>query len=157
MVQRGFTLMEMLVVLAIIAILATMMVPSQGHRNIQTQVVESVELVDGYKAAIEAYFRAAGSFPADNEQAGMPAPELLMGNYLQRVDVLDGAMHLMMGNKFPASLQGSVVSLRPLLVEGSPSSPISWVCGYDEVPEGMKATADNRTDLEIKYLPLRYR
>ncbi len=155
--QRGFTLMEMLVVLAVIAILATLMMPSQGHRNVQTQVVESVELVDGYKAPIEAYFRAAGSFPADNEQAGMPAPELLMGNYLERVEVVEGAMHLTMGNKFPKSLQGSVISLRPLLVEGSPSSPISWVCGYDAVPEGMKAAADNRTNLDIKYLPLRCR
>ena len=81
----------------------------------------------------------------------------MIGNYLKRVDVVDGAMHLTMGNKFPESLQEGIVSLRPLVVEGSPASPLSWVCGYDAVPEGMKALAENRTSLEQKYLPLRCR
>ncbi|MFT5576344.1 MAG: type IV pilus assembly protein PilA [Bermanella sp.] len=80
-----------------------------------------------------------------------------MGSYLQRVDVDNGAMHLQFGRKFPESLSGKVLSIRPMVVEGSPSSPISWVCGYDAVPEGMQAQVDNLMDLEQRYLPIRCR
>lgn len=157
MKQSGFTLLEMLVVLAVIAILATLVVPSSGHRHIQQQVLESVELVERYKGVLEAHYVATGTFPENNEAAGMPAPEKLIGSYLDRVDVEAGAMHLTFGRKFPESLAGTQVTIRPVTVEGSPNSPVSWLCGYDAVPEGMSAAVDNRTDLELRYMPLRCR
>ncbi len=155
--MAGFTLMEMLVVLAVLAILATLVLPTSGNRHIQEQVVESLELVERYKANLEAHYLATGAFPADNEAAGMPAPKKLIGSYLQRVDVVEGAMHLRFGRKFPESLAGKKLSIRPVVVEDSPASPISWVCGYDSIPEGMHAATDNLTDLELRYLPLRCR
>ena len=54
--RRGFTLIEMLIVLAIIAILALIALPNNYHRTVQKQVVESVELVEGYKANIEQFY-----------------------------------------------------------------------------------------------------
>lgn len=154
---NGFTLMEMLVVLAVLAILATMMVPTSGYRNLQQQVLESVELVERYKLPLETSLRAAGKFAKDNKAAGMPEPEKLIGNYLHSVTVEDGAMHLEFGRKFPESRHGEILSIRPLTVKDSPASPISWVCGYDDVPEGMEAAGENRTDIELKALPLRCR
>ena len=153
----GFTLLEMLVVLAVLAILATLVMPSNANRHIQQQVVESVELVERYKDHLEAHYVASGSFPEDNEAANMPEPDKLIGSYLQRVEVDNGAMHLQFGRKFPESLAGYWLSIRPLVVEGSPYSPLSWVCGYDTIPEGFEAAVDNRTDLELRYLPLRCR
>ncbi len=153
----GFTLMEMLVVLAVLAILATMMVPTSGYRNLQQQVLESVELVERYKLPLETSLRASGKFAKNNKAAGMPEPDKMIGNYLQSVTVEDGAMHLTFGRKFPESRHGKVLSIRPLMVKDSPASPISWVCGYDDVPEGMEAVGENRTDLDIKALPLRCR
>lgn len=153
----GFTLLEMLVVLAIIAILATLVMPSNANRHIQKQVLESVELVERYQGNLEALYVATGAFPEDNKAAGMPEPEKIIGHFLQRVDVENGAMHLQFGRKFPESLAGKRLSIRPLIVEGSPGSPVSWVCGYDAVPQGMKANADNRTNLELTHLPLRCR
>lgn len=155
--RAGFTLLEMLVVLAVLAILATLVMPSNANRHIQQQVVESVELVERYKGHLEALYFATGSFPLDNEAAKMPEPDKLIGSYLQRVVVDNGAMHLQFGRKFPESLTGKWLSIRPLVVEGSPVSPISWVCGYDAIAEGMKAVVDNRTNLELAYLPLRCR
>lgn len=153
----GFTLIEMMVVLAVIAILATLMMPSNTNRHLQQQVLESVELVERYKNNLEAYYLASGEFPKNNKAAGMPKPEKLIGSYLQRVDVEHGAMHLQFGRKFPESHSGKVLSIRPIIVEGSPASPISWVCGYDTVAEGMEAQGENRTDIDVALLPLRCR
>ncbi|HCS28325.1 MAG TPA: prepilin-type cleavage/methylation domain-containing protein [Spongiibacteraceae bacterium] len=153
----GFTLLEMLVVLAIIAILATLVMPSNANRHLQQQVLESVELIERYKGNLEAFYSATGAFPADNEAANMPEPDKIIGSYVQRVDVENGAMHLQFGKKFPESLSGKRLSLRPMIVEGSPNSPVSWVCGFDAVPEGMAATVENQTDLELRFLPLRCR
>lgn len=154
---RGFTLLEMLVVLAVVAILATLAVPASGYRTIQKQVVESVELVDVYKLPLEASLRASGKFAPNNKAAGMPDADKIIGNYLQSVTVKSGAMHLTFGRKFPESQHGKVLSIRPVYVEDSLASPVSWICGYDEVPAGMIAAGENRTDLDIKYLPLRCR
>lgn len=146
--QRGFTLIEMLVVIAIVALLATLAVPSYMSSVAREQVTESLRLVEQLKPAIERYHRETASLPPANQDAGIPAPDKLIGNYVSSIDLENGAFHIRFGNKAVTALDGKQLSVRAIIVEGSPDSPISWVCGYSSVPTGMKAEAPNHTSIE---------
>jgi len=152
--RLGFSLVEMLVVLAILSILLVMAIPSKSGQVNQVKINESLLLVESYKAQIEAVYRISGEFPTDNDAAGLPAPRQIIGNYLQATYIDRGAFHLELGNKITEELEGKVVSLRPIFVPGAPNAPISWVCGHDTVPSGMIAGGENRTDVEVTHLPL---
>lgn len=153
----GFTLIEMLVVVAIIAILAMIAIPPKGYQHIQLQVVETLNLAEPVTAKVATYYALNGSFPENNDALGLPEAHKYVGNYLNGLTIEKGAIQLSLGQKSPEMLQGKTLTLQPVYVEGSPQVPVSWVCGYDSVPAGMNAAGDNRTDIDVKYLPLRCR
>lgn len=152
--SHGFTLIEVLVVLAILSILAMLALPSSDGKINRVRIQETLKLVDPYKAPIEGYYRLTEEFPEDNEAAGLPLPEQIIGNFLIETKLADGAIHLRLGNKIGTALQGKVISLRPIFVPGVEAAPISWICGYDTVPDGMVVAGENLTDIERTYLPL---
>jgi type IV pilus assembly protein PilA len=91
-------------------------------------------------------------FPADNPTANVPKPEHLIGNFVTGVQVENGAIHISLGNRINAHVEGKVLSLRPAIVTENPSSPISWLCGYAEAVPGMTAIGENRTTVPSLYL-----
>ena len=151
--NKGFTLIELMIVVAIIGILAAVALPAYQSYTIRAQLVEALVLVDELKPNIKEYYKDRGRFPKDNEQAGLPGEDLLLGNYVQGMAVANGAVHITMGNKVNQHMQGKILSLRPIVVAGSPASPFSWVCGNSEVPDGMEAAGDNNTDIPAEFLP----
>lgn len=154
----GFSLLEVMIVVAIIAILATLAIPSRMGEMTQKRIVETIELVEPYKANIANYYHSnTGNFPDDNEQAGMPDPTDIRGNYLDKLEVREGVMHLWLGQKLPEKLHGKIISIRPVYIKDSPNSPVSWVCGNDEIPSGMLAAGINLTDTPALVLPGRCR
>ena len=150
---NGFTLIELMIVVAIIGILASIALPSYQTYTTRAQVVEALTLAEEIKGAIKEYYKYKGEFPADNASAGVPMPQYLIGNYVKGITVENGAMHVKLGNKVSAAVKGKVLSLRPLVVTGSPQSPISWNCGYSDAPEGMEAVGDNETTVDSMFLP----
>jgi type IV pilus assembly protein PilA len=152
--NNGFTLIEMLVVIAIIAILAMIAMPSPDPTIARRQVIESMELVEDYKKLVAFYHKSTQVFLKDNKEAGIPAADKLLGNYVDRIDLKDGAFHVHFGNKAHPNIKNKTLSIQPVMVKGSPESPISWICGKAAVPAGMQAVGENRTDLELKDLPL---
>ncbi|WP_339673092.1 pilin [Dasania marina] len=150
----GFTLIEILVVLAVIAILLTMAMPNTSHRVAQKQIKESLDLIAPFKKTIADYYLATATFPSNNSTAGLPDADKVMGNYLASVTVIDGALQLTLGNKALPQINGKQVSIRPIYVELSPASPVSWVCGFDEVPAAMQVSGDNQTNVELLQLPI---
>jgi type IV pilus assembly protein PilA len=152
--RRGFTLIELVVVLAVVAILAMMAIPSYQDRVIRKQVVEAVELVGFARPSIQAYYSLKHAMPADNADAGLPSAAQIVGNYVSQVVVSGGAMTITFGNKAHPNLAGKQLTLRPAVVDGAPAVPIAWVCGHASPPAGMIAAGADLTSLPAQYLPL---
>jgi len=150
---RGFTLIELMIVVAIIGILASIAIPAYQDYTIRAQVVEALALVDEVKPSVRDYYRERGVWPADNEDAGVPLPEHLLGQYVEGIVVNDGAMHVRFGNKAHANLSGTTLTIRPLYVTANPTSPIAWNCGRSEPPQGMSPQGMDRTDVPAPFLP----
>ncbi len=151
--MRGFTLIEMMVVLGVLAILALIAAPSVEGRSVRSQVIESVDIIKPLKETVTLYYGINKFFPKNNLAAGIPKAELLLGNFVQRVDLEDGAFTLVFGNKANSHLANRKLTIRPIVVKGSLESPISWLCGNSAVPEGMIASGKNQTDVAAAYLP----
>ncbi|MDH3620685.1 MAG: pilin [Gammaproteobacteria bacterium] len=153
MKKNGFTLIELMIVVAIIGILASIAIPAYQDYTIRAQVTESFSITGELKLSIKEYYKEHGRFPANNFVAGVPAKNHLIGNYVTEVEVVDGAMHVTLGNYSNGHLHGQQLTIRPMFVSESPTSPISWTCGYREPPEGMETVGEDRTTLENKHLP----
>lgn len=155
--RRGFSLLEMMMVLVIISLLLLAALPSGTTKVDQAGISEALTLVERYKLQIEQFYMLNNEFPPDNTSAGMPEPKQIRGNYLAAAHQVDGALHLELGNKISEDLQGKIVSIRPVIVPGVDNAPISWICGVDTVPTDMVAAGENRTDVEGYRLPVNCR
>jgi type IV pilus assembly protein PilA len=155
--RDGFTLMEMMVVVAIIFILALIAAPSYLDQMIRKQIVEAVPLADIAKTPIAAAWAVAQSFPRDNAGAGLPAAEKIVNNFISSVSVQDGAIHIAFGNSANGIIRGKILTLRPAVVEDAPVVPVAWVCGNAAVPGKMTVKGENKTNIPAAYLPLNCR
>jgi type IV pilus assembly protein PilA len=153
----GFTLVEVMVVLGIVAVLALMLLPSYHQRSIREQVLEALPLAEIAQKPIAAAWAVAGALPADNAAAALPPAEKIVSNLVGSMAVEAGAIHLKFGNRAFSQIKGKVLTLRPAVVEDAQVVPVAWVCGYASVPEKMAVKGTNRTDVPKDYLPARCR
>jgi type IV pilus assembly protein PilA len=153
----GFSMMEILVVIAIVAILATLAVPSYLDKIVRDQILEALPLADIAKNPVAASWAALQSFPADNAAVGLPVPEKIVNNFVSSVLVRDGAIDLTFGNRASGVIKGKVLSLRAAVVEDAPIVPVTWVCGYARAPDKMTAKSTDNTSVPARYLPLKCR
>ena len=149
----GFSAMEMMVVVAIIAILAMIAIPTSMGRIIKENVVAALPLADAAKEPIAAAWKATKTLPADNKEAGLPAPEKVVSNFVSSLVVQDGVIHMTFGNKAHPKIKGKVLTLRPAVIEESQVVPIAWVCGNAQAPDQMVVKGENRTNIPEEYLP----
>ena len=155
--QRGFTLIEVMVVVGIVAILALMALPTYQDKFVRDQVVEALPLADIVKAPVAASWLLLRTLPADNAAAALPTPDKIVSNLVSSVALEAGAIQITFGNRANGSLRGKVLTLRPAVVEDAPIVPVAWVCGFAPVPGNMTAKGVNRTDVPANYLPLKCR
>lgn len=154
---RGFTLAEMLAVLAVITILAMMAIPSYLDKVVRAQIDAALPLADVAKGPVATYWAATQTLPPNNEAAALPAADKVVNNYVSSVAVTDGAIHLTLGNRASKAVAGKILTLRPAVVEDAPIVPITWVCGFAEPPEKMTVMGQNQTSVDPTYLPIECR
>ena len=155
--NKGFTLIELMIVIAIIWILTTMAMPSFQDQMIRTQVKEAFNLSEIAKHGIEEYYKEKKKFPEDNAKAGLPAPDKIIGNFVTNVDISNGVINITLGNRVNKHVLGKKITIRPAVVKDAPVVPITWVYGYASVPEGMTVTGKNSTDILSRHLPINCR
>ncbi|WP_180054338.1 MULTISPECIES: pilin [unclassified Acinetobacter] len=148
--QKGFTLIELMIVVAIIGILAAIAIPAYQDYTIRSQASEGPALANGLKTTIAEFYSDRGAWPDDNEALGIS--QAIEGSYVASVESEDGVITVTYGNKAnAANLNGKVLTIRPAL---SAAGDIAWVCGYADAPSTTQpAIGTDATDVAMKYLP----
>jgi len=153
----GFSLVELMIVLGVVAILMLMAIPSYQEKATRDQIIEALPLADIAKPPIAAAWAASQPLPASNAAAGLPSPDRIVNNYISSVTVDQGAIHITFGNRASAMISGKMLTLRPAVVLDAPIVPVTWVCGYASEPPKMTAKGDNKTNIPPVFLPARCR
>lgn len=156
-IRCGFTLIEMMVVLAIIAILALVALPNGQDKFIRSQIGEALPLADIAKAPIAAHWAAAHALLPDNASAGLPASDKVVNNFIRALTIQDGAIHITFGNRANGLIKDKTLTLRPAVIDDAPVVPVTWVCGNATAPDKMSIKGENKTDIPPQFLPLQCR
>jgi type IV pilus assembly protein PilA len=123
--SAGFTLIELMIVVAIIAILAAIAIPAYQDYLIRAQVTEGMSLAGGAKAAVWDYVSNTGTYPPSNQSAGLAAKTDITGSYVSSVDVSGGAITVaFQGAKANQAIRNGLLILSPTTTGGS----ILWSC-----------------------------
>ena len=133
--QKGFTLIELMIVVAIIGILAAIAIPAYQDYTIRAQVSEGLSLASDVKAGVAEYTAQTGDWPTDLIQAGMGSLATLddkSGRYVQQLDVSNGTIIVTYGRDANSKINGSVLTLQPLV---NTNGDVVWMCGKSIQPQ----------------------
>ncbi len=153
----GVTLVELMVVVSISAILAGIWAKQMTARRVKQmhteKVIAAFAMLPRPKMAVMEHFQYEGKFPIDNQDAGLPPPDVLSGIETDHIEVQYGAIHITLKKSGPESLE-KVLSIRPAVLKAEPNGPyITWVCGNQDADSRLIVFGLNRTNLVNQYLP----
>ncbi|HGL9742861.1 TPA: pilin, partial [Neisseria gonorrhoeae] len=134
--QKGFTLIELMIVIAIVGILAAVALPAYQDYTARAQVSEAILLAEGQKSAVTEYYLNHGKWPEDNTSAGVASPAEIKGKYVQKVEVAKGVVTAeMKPDGVNKEIQGKKLSLWARREDGS----VKWFCGQPVTRANAKA------------------
>ena len=157
-VQQGFTLIELMIVIAIIGILAALAIPAYQDYLIRSQASEGLAMASAAKASVAEYYANKGVWPATNSAAGIGAATDIKGKYVQSILVSGGGILVTYGFEAnDANLDDKTVGLQP---GASDNGDVIWRCANGPDPSGWGASAaqigtrpDQSNEVAGKYVP----
>ncbi|HFC6244377.1 TPA: pilin [Neisseria meningitidis] len=156
--QKGFTLIELMIVIAIVGILAAVALPAYQDYTARAQVSEAILLAEGQKSAVTEYYLNHGKWPKNNTSAGVAStPSDIKGKYVKEVEVKNGVVTAtMLSSGVNKEIQGKKLSLWAKRQDGS----VKWFCGQPVTRNKADADADAVTadtaaanKIDTKHLP----
>ncbi|MFQ3093386.1 pilin [Neisseria meningitidis] len=154
--QKGFTLIELMIVIAIVGILAAVALPAYQDYTARAQVSEAILLAEGQKSAVTEYYLNHGEWPANNSSAGVATSANIKGKYVQSVEVKNGVVTAtMLSSGVNNEIKGKKLSLWAKRQDGS----VKWFCGLpvtraaNAKDDVAAATANGNGKIDTKHLP----
>ena len=125
MIQQGFTLIELMIVVAIVGILAAVAVPMYLDYSVRSQVAEGITLSSGVKSAVTEFYQDRGVFPSNNVEAGVEIAANIQGKYVDSVNVVDDVITVQYGNDANAKILGKTITLT---ADTTTAGSVRWDC-----------------------------
>ncbi|MBH5366009.1 pilin [Neisseria meningitidis] len=155
--QKGFTLIELMIVIAIVGILAAVALPAYQDYTARAQVSEAILLAEGQKSAVTEYYLNHGEWPANNSSAGVASTATdIKGKYVKEVKVEKGVITAtMLSSGVNNEIKGKKLSLWAKRQDGS----VKWFCGQpvtrnaNNADDVAAATANGNGKIDTKHLP----
>jgi len=167
-VQKGFTLIELMIVVAIIGILAAIAIPAYQDYTIRSQVTEGLNLAASVKASVAEYYAQNGVWPDDLVAIGMDVNNPPSGKYVSQILLDNGTINITYSGTAPfqanANIEGDVLSIRPMISgqnAAASNGDVVWNCGthatvgVDPTTDtaGNDATTFTAANNKAKYVP----
>ncbi|HEZ4545809.1 TPA: pilin [Neisseria meningitidis] len=155
--QKGFTLIELMIVIAIVGILAAVALPAYQDYTARAQVSEAILLAEGQKSAVTEYYLNHGIWPDGNSNAGVASSSTIKGKYVEKVEVANGVITAeMKSSGVNKEIQGKKLSLWAKRQAGS----VKWFCGQpvtrtanNTANDEVKAATGTTANIDTKHLP----
>ncbi|HEZ5446672.1 TPA: pilin [Neisseria meningitidis] len=154
--QKGFTLIELMIVIAIVGILAAVALPAYQDYTARAQVSEAILLAEGQKSAVTEYYLNHGKWPDGNSNAGVASSSTIKGKYVEKVEVAKGVITAtMLSTGVNKEIQGKKLSLWAKRQDGS----VKWFCGQPVTrndtakDDTVAADTDAAKKIDTKHLP----
>ncbi|EMS4365939.1 pilin [Neisseria gonorrhoeae] len=156
--QKGFTLIELMIVIAIVGILAAVALPAYQDYTARAQVSEAILLAEGQKSAVAGYYLNNGEWPEDNGDAGVASSGEIKGKYVQKVEVNNGVVTAQMAS---SNVNKEIKNKKLSLWARREAGSVKWFCGQPVTRNANNAKDDTVTaaagngneKIETKHLP----